>query len=147
MRKRDLYGELAATGVPAVRGVEGFVAALAGAGVPRGVATSASRGDADTLLRELGLARFFEVIVTADDVRLGKPDPGVYLEAARRIGVAPGACVVFEDSLVGVLAARRAGMRAIGVATAHTPGELRAAGAEWAIADFEGLRWNRIAAP
>jgi len=85
------------------------------------------------------------VIVTADDVRMGKPDPEVYFLAARRIGVNPEECIVFEDSLVGVQAARRAGMRAIGVATAHTAAELTAAGAEDAIASFEGLTWRRIA--
>jgi sugar-phosphatase len=78
-------------------------------------------------------------------VRLGKPDPEVYVLAARRLGAAPGACVVFEDSVVGIQAARRAGMRAIGVTTAYGEEELRAAGAEAVIADFEGLEWDSIA--
>src|SRR5262249_25463671 len=69
----------------------------------------------------------------------------VYLEAARRIGEVPAHCLVFEDSLVGVQAARRAGMRAIGVTTAHTDDELRAAGAEATITNFEGLEWSAVA--
>jgi len=144
-RKRDLYADFAARGTDIVGGVDAFIATLAQGGVPRAVGTSATSGDAFSLLREVGLGHYFDVIVTADDVRRGKPDPEVYLLAARRIGVAPEACVVFEDSLVGVQAARRAGMRAIGVATAHTPGELAAAGAEDAIASFEGLTWRRVA--
>jgi len=84
------------------------------------------------------------VIVTADDVKFGKPSPEVYLEAAGRLGAPPAACVVFEDSVVGIQAARRAGMRAIGVTTAHTADELRAEGAERTIADFEGLEWGSI---
>ena len=55
--------------------------------------------------------------------------------------------MVFEDALVGVQAARSAGMRAIGVTTAHTDAELVDAGAERTIADFEGLEWSRIARP
>ena len=147
LRKRDLYGAFAAQGLQAVPGVPGFVDTLARARVPRAVGTSASRGDVETLLGDLGLRRYFEVIVTADDVRFGKPDPAVYLEAARRIGEPPAACVVFEDALVGVQAARRAGMRAIGVTTAHTADELRAAGAESTIPDFEGMEWSAVARP
>ena len=87
----------------------------------------------------------FDVIVTADDVTLGKPDPEVYEVAAARLGIPAEACIVFEDSEVGVLAARRAGMRAIGVTTAHSEAELRQAGAESVIADFEGIEWRTLA--
>jgi HAD superfamily hydrolase (TIGR01509 family) len=139
--KRDHYVRFARRGLRPIAGVRRFVAALARAAVPRAVGTSASRYDTERLLAELGLRRHFEVVVTADDVRRGKPEPEVYLQAAESLAVPPGACVVFEDSVVGVHAARAAGMRAIGVTTAHSAAELAAAGAERAIADFEGLRW------
>ena len=147
LRKRDLYATFAARGLLSVPGVVDFVQALARLGVPRAVGTSASRGDVESLLGALGLRRYFEVIVTAEDVRFGKPSPEVYLESARRLGSPPAVCLVFEDSLVGVEAARRAGMRAIGVTTAHTAEELLGAGAETTIADFEGLEWESIARP
>ena len=146
-RKRDLYLELAQQGTPAVAGVRGFVDGLAKAGVPRAVGTSASRRDVDRLLGDVGLRHHFDVVVTSEDVTLGKPDPEVYVLAARRLRVAPGACVVFEDSVVGIHAALRAGMRAIGVTTAYTEAELKAAGAEGAIASFEEAEWSRIARP
>jgi HAD superfamily hydrolase (TIGR01509 family) len=146
-RKRDLYQERAQTGIEAVAGVPEFLAALARAGVRRAVGTSASRWDAERLLDDLGLLRYFDVVVTSDDVMLGKPDPEVWTQAARRLRVAPTACVVFEDALVGVQAARTAGMRAIGVTTAHTDAELVAAGAERTIADFQGLEWSQFARP
>jgi beta-phosphoglucomutase len=144
-RKRELYAAFARQGLSSVPGVLTFVDALARLGVPRAVGTSATRGDAESLLGALGLRRYFDVVVTAEDVRLGKPSPEVYLKSARRLGAAPAACLVFEDSLVGVQAACRAGMRAIGVTTAHTADELRGAGAERAIADFEGVEWASIA--
>jgi HAD superfamily hydrolase (TIGR01509 family) len=146
-RKRDLYVALARRGLAAVPGVAAFVTALHRLGVPRAVGTSASRFDCERLLDGLGLRRHFDIIITADDVRLGKPDPEVYVQAARRMRTAPAACVVFEDSVVGIQAARNAGMRAIGVTTAHTEEELRDAGAETAIADFEGLEWKTLARP
>jgi HAD superfamily hydrolase (TIGR01509 family) len=147
LRKRELYTGFAQRGTLTVPGVSAFVASLARQGVPRAVGTSASRWDVDSLLRGLGLRRHFDVIVTADDVRLGKPDPQVYLEAARRLGAPPAACLVFEDSRVGVEAARRAGMRAVGVTTAHTDSELREVGAESTIPHFEGLDWNTLVRP
>lgn len=140
-RKREHYAELAARGMLPVPGAPTFVATLAGAGVPRAVATSASRHDVEALLTAIDVRRHFEVIVTADDVRWGKPNPEVYLRAAAGLGLPPPACLVFEDSVVGVHAARRAGMRVIGLTTAHTARELLAAGAERAIADFEGFEW------
>jgi HAD superfamily hydrolase (TIGR01509 family) len=140
-RKRHLYRQFARRGAVAVPGVAGFVASVARGGIACAVATSASRTDARHVLAALGLAGHFGAVVTAEDVVRGKPDPEVYVRAAAAIGVAPPACLVFEDAVVGVQAARAAGMRVIGVTTAHTGEELGAAGAERAIADFEGLTW------
>ena len=128
-----------------VPGVPEFLHALERQHVPRAVGTSASRWDAERLLDDLGLLRFFDVVVTADDVMLGKPDPEVWAQAARRLRVTPAHCVVFEDAPVGIQAARAAGMRAIGVTTAHTDAELLAAGADRTIPDFQGLEWSSIA--
>lgn len=139
--KRAHYTRLARRGTMAVPGVPVFVESLARAGVPRAVATSATRRDLERVLDELGLRRHFEVVVTADDVHWSKPHPEVYLKAAAGLGVEPSACVVFEDSVVGVHAARAAGMRVIGVTSAHTDAELLAAGAERAVRDFEAVRW------
>lgn len=140
-RKRAHYARLAERGMLPIRGVAAFVEQLARTGVPRAVATSASRGDLDALLSQVGLRAHFDVIVTAEDVRWGKPNPEVFLLAAAGLDVPPARCLVFEDSLVGVHAARNAGMRVIGITTAHDSRELLGAGAERAIADFEGFRW------
>jgi beta-phosphoglucomutase len=140
-RKQEHYASLAATGPRAVAGVTAFVEELYARGVPLAVATSARRADAVELLGPLGLLDRFTAVVTVEDVARGKPDPEVYLRAAQRIGATPEACLVFEDAIVGVQAARTAGMRAVGVATAYEPADLLAAGAERVIASFEGLRW------
>lgn len=140
-RKRAHYARLAQRGILPIPGVTEFVAELARLGVPRAVATSAPRSDLERLLTAVGLRSHFAVVVTAEDVRRGKPDPEVYVRAARGLGLAPGACLVFEDAPVGVQAGRAAGMRVIGVTTAHTDAELVAAGAERTIPHFEDVRW------
>src|SRR5438270_880384 len=139
--KREHYTRLARRGAVAVAGAGAFVEALARAGVPRAVATSATRRDLERVLDALGLRRHIDLAITADDVRRGKPHPEVYLKAAEGLGVESRACLVFEDAIVGVQAARAAGMRVIGVTTAHTADELVGAGAERAVPHFEAVRW------
>jgi len=145
-RKTDLYHQLADGRFPPVPGAVAFVRALERQNIPRALATSASPRSVRAVLSDLDLTEQFPVVVTADDVERGKPDPEVYLAAASGLGVAPLHCVVFEDSLVGVEAARRAGMVPIGLTTAHTEAELRKAGAVRVLPDFEGLTWEAIAA-
>jgi HAD superfamily hydrolase (TIGR01509 family) len=67
------------------------------------------------VLRELDLSARFDAVVTADDVENGKPDPAIYLLAARRLGADPRECLAFEDTLTGVRAARAAGMRVVAI--------------------------------
>ena len=90
------------------------------------VVTSGTRALATSRLAAAGLP-LPSVLVTADDVRAGKPDPEGYLEAARRLGCSPADCVVVEDAPAGVQAALAAGMRVVGLTTTHAPVELEAA--------------------
>lgn len=66
-------------------------------------------------LERVGILDWFETVVTAEDTQHHKPEPDVFLEAARRLGVPPAACVVYEDAELGIEAARRAGMRCIDI--------------------------------
>ncbi len=140
-RKRDHYVKLAGRGVQAVRGAPEFVMSLRRRGIPCAVATSASRRDVARLLAAIGLGDDFDAIVTAEEVVFGKPHPEVYALAADGLGIEARACLAFEDSLVGIEAARGAGMAVIGVTTAHTPAELLAVGAVSVIETFESMTW------
>jgi beta-phosphoglucomutase family hydrolase len=86
---------------------------------PTALATNAEPPNVDFVLDGAGLRPFFRVIVDGSQVQNPKPAPDVYLVAAQRLGVPAENCVVFEDSVVGIAAARAAGMRVAGVAT-HT---------------------------
>jgi len=146
-RKTALYHELADGQAPPVPGVVEFVRVLAALGVPLALATSAVADSAARILEGIGLAAVFPVRVTGGQVQRGKPDPEVYLTAAARLGIPPAACIVFEDAVVGVEAACRAGMAVVGLTTAHTASELREAGASWTVPDFTGLTWAALASP
>ena len=97
--------------------------------VPMAVASNGRRGNVEASLRATGLFDLFDTLVAAEDVERGKPAPDVFLEAARRMHVEPGDCVVLEDSDEGLTAARAAGMRAVDVRRATVgAAELRGRG-------------------
>jgi sugar-phosphatase len=96
-------------------------------GLPLGLVTSAGRRYAERMLTQLGLRDLFGVIVAAEDVEVGKPDPEGYARACQVLGVTAAACVAFEDAPAGIAAVKAAGMYCVAVATTHEPGDLSAA--------------------
>jgi beta-phosphoglucomutase-like phosphatase (HAD superfamily) len=115
-----LVARYATEPAPVVEGAPAAATAIA-ARVPAAIASSAHPEVIRAALRATGLAGLFDVVVSSDDVATGKPAPDVYLEAARRLGVAPERCLVVEDSRNGVLAGRAAGMRVVLVPNASVP--------------------------
>ena len=99
--------------VPVKPGAAELLAFLGERGLPLAVATSSSRRTTERHLGQAGLLGHFRALATRDDVERGKPHPDLYLEAARRLGVAPNRCLAFEDSNNGLTAAHAAGMIAV----------------------------------
>jgi HAD superfamily hydrolase (TIGR01509 family) len=88
---------------------------------PLGIASSSNRELIDLVLELGGLERFFSASVSSEEVARGKPAPNVYLEAARRLGVAPEQCAAIEDSHNGIRSAKAAGMRVVAIPNPHFP--------------------------
>jgi HAD superfamily hydrolase (TIGR01509 family) len=101
-------------------GVPDVPRALAARGVRLAVASSSSAAVIEATLTALGVRPLFQTTVSGVEVARGKPAPDVFLEAAKRLGVAPHACVVVEDSERGVRAARAAGMRCVAIPCGET---------------------------
>lgn len=119
-RKEALYREAY---LPIRKPVDGLVEFLTEAqmlGVKMAVATAASNPNMEFILDGLDLRRFFDAITTATDVKVGKPDPAMFLVSAEKLGVEPQNCIVFEDALGGFEAAHRAGMLSIGITTVNS---------------------------
>lgn len=111
--KQRRYLELVEAGVPCFR--DGLTLLLQTDGWRVGLATGSLRCEVERILRGLGIAGRFELIVTRDDCRRGKPDPEPFLLTARGLGLAPCRCVVIEDTPGGVRAAKAAGMTCVAV--------------------------------
>lgn len=86
--------------------------------MPIGIATGGSRKVVEATLKAVGLTELFDEVVTADDVKCGKPAPDIYLDAAQRLEVDPEDCLVLEDAAPGIMAAQCAGMEVVTVPAA-----------------------------
>ena len=113
--------ELAPGAIAAVPGALELIAELRVGGFRLALASASPRVFIDQVLDALAIRDRFDVVVSADEVARGKPEPDVFLLAARRLGVAPGECVVIEDAENGMTAARRAGMRCVGLVHVGEP--------------------------
>jgi HAD superfamily hydrolase (TIGR01509 family) len=113
-RLRELWS-IALENIELMPGVTNLVPSLHAAGYPLAVATASDRAWARRWLTHFNLWPYFQVIATSDDVVNNKPAPDVYLFAAAQLGVEPAHCLVFEDSLAGLRAAKAAGMTVVAV--------------------------------
>jgi beta-phosphoglucomutase family hydrolase len=107
-------------------GVHAWLERLQDLGACQGIASSAPMANIDTLIDELELREYFDAIVSGVDMP-GKPEPALFLHVARLLDVPPEDCVVIEDAVAGVEAAKRAGMRCIAVTTTNQAEALNAA--------------------
>jgi len=114
--KEELYRRIVRDrGLAPLPGALEWVRLLQQQGWRQAIASAAPRANIETILDVLQATDCFQAMVSAEDVQRGKPDPEVFLVAARKLGVRPEHCIVVEDAAHGLQAARAAGMRSIGV--------------------------------
>lgn len=92
--------------------------------IPMAIATNSRNRYFNFIVDSLGIRKYFKVVVTAEDVTKGKPDPEIYLTAAKKLQVGSNDCVVFEDTMMGIKSAKAAGMKVIAVTTTYLKEEL-----------------------
>jgi beta-phosphoglucomutase family hydrolase len=119
-RKDAIYREMFLPHRKAVAGTVEFLAESQRLGIKMAVATAAPIANMEYILDGLDLRKYFDAITTAADVKNGKPDPEVFLVSAEKLGVSPSNSIVFEDAIGGFLAAHRANMKSIGIATVNS---------------------------
>jgi beta-phosphoglucomutase len=138
-RKEDLYRDAARHGVDLLPGVRALLEGLKADGFRQAVGSSAPRRNLELILRLTRTAPYFDAVVSMEDTQRGKPDPQVFLVAAERVGVPPPRCVVIEDAVGGVQAAKAGGMKCVAVTFVghHPEASLRQAGADLVVRNLE----------
>src|SRR5271157_130566 len=108
------------------------------------IASSGSGSRVNFLLERLDLKKRFRVVITADEVEQGKPDPAIFLMAAEHLGIDPPDLMAFEDAVSGVIAARSAGMMCVGIAQPGSASILLDSGADYVVPDFCSLSYSKL---
>ena len=135
--KEALYRELFDKAIQPVTGLIDFLHLLDKHTIPRAIGTSAPRSNVDFTLSKTGMLNFFSIILDESHVTHGKPNPEIYINVAQKLGLPPQQCIVFEDSLSGVISAKSAGAKVVGITTTHTVEELSET--DFVINDFKNL--------
>jgi beta-phosphoglucomutase family hydrolase len=139
-RKEKLYRDMYGEHVEGIPGAVEFLLEAHDLGIPLALATAAGTENIEFTLSRLGIRALFSVIMSSEDLENGKPHPEIFLKTAEALDVPPESCLVFEDSALGIEAARRAGMPVILVAPAmfHDDSE-ESRGIRMTIRDYLGL--------
>lgn len=141
--KEKIYRAATKKDLPEVKGATKFLAALKKNRIKLAVATSTDKASADRIMQMHKMRRYFDAVITAEEIRKSKPDPYVFLLAARRLRVKPKDCIVFEDSASGIVAARNAKMRCVAVAASKTRKELEKEKPYEIIRDFQSAKLEK----
>jgi beta-phosphoglucomutase len=142
--KEAMFLDIYKQDIRPVEGLVPFLRILKAHGIPTAVGTSAPPANLHFILDSLQLKPYFDALLDSTYVTRGKPDPEIYLESARKLGVEPKRCLVIEDSLAGVQAGLNAGMKVIGITTTHTAEEL--SNTHLIIHSFVGLTVDKLQA-
>lgn len=138
--KTQKWREIVANEIPVFDGVENFIKKMVSNDIALGIVSMAKREEIDFVLEKLGLSGYFKAIISADDCENCKPDPEVFfkgfnaVDSARtsegRNPIVHGECVVIEDSAAGVIGAKKAGLKTLGITNTVSEESLREAGAD-----------------
>ncbi len=118
-QKEENYRRIFKDRLRLMPGLQEFLNAALDAQIPLALASAAPPENVDFILDNLQIRHLFDSVLHSQDVHRGKPDPEVFLKTAEKIDVPIERCIIFEDSLVGIEAAKRAGARAVVVTTSH----------------------------
>ncbi len=142
-RKEVLYREIVVKeDLQPLPGVVEFLAVLQDLSIPCAIGSSTPFLNIQVILEKIGINEFFSGIVSGDDVSEGKPNPQVFLMAARKIHCKPERCIVFEDAPAGIAAAHNGGMKVVGIATTHPANVLK--DADMVVSGFDDLTLTKL---
>jgi HAD superfamily hydrolase (TIGR01509 family) len=141
--KEDILFRLLEERTEPTKGVIGLIKKLKQQGFKLGIATSGHRKLVRYYLSKLGIESFFDTVVCAEDIIHSKPHPEIFLKAAQKLGVEPTECIVIEDAKLGIEAAKKAGMKAVGYRNPSS-GNQDLSKADWVVSDFTKLDFQEL---
>lgn len=126
-KKEEIFRRLTKDKITLLKGMEPFLKELKEKKVPHIIASSTPKVNLEFFIKITVLGRYFDLYVSADEVKEGKPAPDIFVEAAHRLGYDPKKCIVVEDAPAGIRAGKKAGCFVVGLATTHPEKDLHEA--------------------
>ncbi len=137
LQKEEIYRSLYQPFIKPVKGLVPLLEKISALNMPMAIATSGIQVNIDFMFSHIPIQHYFKAIVNSAHIKTGKPDPEIYFKTAELLKVNPEKCLVFEDAVVGVQAAKAAGMKVFAITTTHTADELK--DADRIIAEYSSL--------
>jgi len=141
-KKQQIYRQLISGHVTALPGAITLIRSLYDAGIKQAIASSAPFDNIHIITRSLGIDNCFQAVASGIEVKEGKPDPAIFLLAAKKLGVSPANCIVIEDAIAGVAAAKSAGMICVAVTSSHAREKL--SGADLIVDSLKEITVDRL---
>jgi beta-phosphoglucomutase family hydrolase len=142
-KKMEYFDQLVdLKGIEILPNSEKILSELKNRNIPLALATSSRQRKMKRIMQQTGFAKYFDVFVTGEEVQKGKPNPDIFLLAAQRLSIDPSNCLVFEDAINGVIAAKSAGMKCIAITNTHQRNDLQMA--DVVIDDFNQITSTQI---
>lgn len=144
MEKEAIFRKMYGPHMKPITGLLDWLAILKQNGVKIGLGTAADDSNTFFTLENLHIKSYFDAIVTSNQVAIGKPSPDVYLYASNLLEVIPANCLVFEDTVSGVMAAKAAGMKVAAITTMHTAQDWKEYGVDFVFADYSQIEVKEV---
>lgn len=142
LKKEEIYREMYKNDIAPIKGLIEFLKDLKENNVIMAIATSGIQVNIDFMFDNVPIKEYFQVVIDSSDISKGKPDPEIFLVTAEAVKIAPGNCIVFEDSTSGVQSGKAAGMKVVALTTTHTKEELSEA--DLVINDYTEITYDRL---
>jgi beta-phosphoglucomutase len=142
LAKEEVYRQMYEPDIKPINGLEKFLRELQDNGIDMAIATSGIRVNIQFMFRHIPIQQFFKTVIDSTAITNGKPDPEIFLNTAKALGIPPESCVVFEDSTSGVQAGKAAGMKVVALTTTHTREELK--DADIVIKDYTQISYQKL---
>ncbi|MCE1254624.1 MAG: HAD family phosphatase [Anaerolineae bacterium] len=123
-QKEAIYKDIYASSIQEIPGLTTFLKQAVRLNLPMAITSAGGMDIIEFVINNIGVAGYFDTIVSGEDVARGKPDPEIFLKAAQRLNVEPQNCLVFEDSQPGLQGVYNAGMKAVAISTSYSHDEL-----------------------
>jgi beta-phosphoglucomutase len=142
LAKEEIYRKLYRPYLSPIHGLLEFLKDLQDHGIVMAIATSGIQVNIDFMFEHIPIKQYFKEVIQAKDITNGKPDPEIFTKAAEAVGFPPENCVVFEDSLAGVKAAKKAGIKVVALTTSEEKDDLKKA--DLVIKNYNEINYEKL---